>query len=163
MTEVNLDKIGSRTALFVGLPIGTIFSSMVLILSLFPVFDFGFVLIGGKLFWHPLIWAGIIPLTFVFLLWKAGGKIKKHLDEKHSILSTSLKFTIFVNSWLFGLIFLNFIVGGLFFSFLQPNSSVYLNLIAFALTILIYLVSTILTTVTIGLLIVIITKKRIYG
>lgn len=74
MTKINLDKIGSQTALFIGLPLGTIFSLGVLVISLFPMFDLGLAIIGGKLFWHPIIWAGLIPATFIFLLWAAGKK-----------------------------------------------------------------------------------------
>ena len=162
MTTVNLDKIGSRTALFVGLPFGTIFSLTVLFISLFPMLDFGLAFIGGGLFWYPIIWAGLIPATFIFLLWTAGKKIKKHLDKKYSIIQTSFLFTLFVNSWLFGLILLIFIIGGLFFNPLQTSGFSNISLTAIGLTVFTYIISTVLTALTIGLLIVAITKNKIY-
>lgn len=161
MTTDNLEKIGSKTALCIGLPFGTIFSLSVLFISLFPILNFGLVLVGGKLFWHPLIWAGLIPATFIFLLWTAGKKIKNHLDKKYSIIKTSFLFTIFVNSWLFGLILLIFIIGGFFFS-PQTSGIANISLTAIGLTVFTYIVSTVLTALTIGLLIVTITKNKIY-
>lgn len=162
MTTVNLDRIGSRTALFVGLPFGTIFSLMVLFISLFPMFDLGLAVIDGRLFWHPIIWGGLIPATFIFLLWTGGGKIKKHLDKKHSIIRTSFLFTLFVNSWLFALILMIFIIGGLFFPLYKEGFSG-ISLTAIGFTISLYLVSTVFTALTIVLLIVTITKNKIYG
>lgn len=162
MKTVNLDRIGSRIALLVGLPFGTIFSLTVLIVSLFPMVDFGLAFIGGGLFWHPIIWAGLIPASFIFLLWTAGNKIKKHLDKKYSIVRTSFLFTLFVTSWLFGLILLIFIIGGLFFSPFQPSGFSNISLTAIGLTVFTYVISTVLTTLTIGLLIVKITKNKIY-
>jgi len=162
MKTTNLDKIGAHTALFVGLPFGIIFSAMVLVISLFPMLDFGLVLIGGRIFWHPIIWAGIIPIVFIFLLWTAGKKIKTHLDKKYSIIKTSFLFTLFVNNRLFGLILLIFIIGGLFYSPLHTAKSTNINFIAIGLAIFTYIISTILTTFTIGLLIVTITKNKIF-
>jgi hypothetical protein len=161
MTEENLEKIGSRTALLIGLPIGMIFSFAVLFISLFPMFDFGLALIGGKLFWHPIIWGGLIPLSFTFLLWIAGKKIKGHLSRNYSTLKISFLFTLYVNSRLFGLLLLIFIVGDLFFNIIQPLSLSNINLVAIGLTILTFIAATAFTTVTIGLLIVIITKRKI--
>jgi hypothetical protein len=83
--------------------------------------DIVIAIIGGRLFWHPIIWAGVIPITFMILLWIAGGKIKKHLDKNYSVLMTSFLFTFFVNTWLFGLFLVIFIVGGLFFNPLQSD------------------------------------------
>ena len=162
MTTVNLDKIGSRTALLVGLPIGTIFSLTVLAMSLFPMLDFGLAIIGGGLFWFPLVWAGLIPSTFIVLLWSAGKKIKVHLDKNYSLIKTSFLFTLFVNSWLFGLILLIFIIGGLFFSPIQTVAFSNISIVAIGLTIFSYVIATALTTLTIGLLIVTITKNKIY-
>ncbi len=159
---VNLDKIGARTALFVGLPFGTVFSLTVFVFSLFPMLDFGLAFIGGGLFWNPIIWAGLIPVTFIFLLWTAGNKIKTHLDKKYSVIQTSFLFTLFVNSWLFGVILIIFSVSGLFFSPLHTSGISNISLTAIGLTIFTYIISTVLTALTIGLLIVTITKNKIY-
>ncbi|MBP6182968.1 hypothetical protein [Flavobacterium sp.] len=162
MMTVNLDKIGARTALFVGLPFGTVFSLTVFVFSLFPMLDFGLAFIGGGLFWNPIIWAGLIPVTFIFLLWTAGNKIKTHLDKKYSVIQTSFLFTLFVNSWLFGVILIIFSVSGLFFSPLHTSGISNISLTAIGLTIFTYIISTVLTALTIGLLIVTITKNKIY-
>lgn len=156
------DKIGSKISLLVGLPIGTIFSLTVLVISLFPMLDFGLATIGGGLFWFPIIWAGLIPITFIFLLWTAGKKIKGHLDKNYSIIKASFLFTLFVNSWLFGLILLIFIIGGLFFNPSKTFSLSNISVLAVVLTILTFITATVLTSVTIGLLIVTITKNKIY-
>jgi hypothetical protein len=153
------EKIGSRTALLIGLPIGITFSFLVLFISLFAPLDIGIGFIGGRLFWHPIIWAAIIPFTFGLLLWKAGQRIKRHLDKDYSILKTSFYFTLFVNTYFFGLILLIFIIGGLLFNAVS-NFSFSTFGIAFGLTTSIYVGATVFTTFTIGLLIVYITKKR---
>ena len=62
------EKIGSRYALLIGLPVGLTFSILVLIASLFPPFNFLVFTSGLQGFWHPLIWAVIIPVSFIFLL-----------------------------------------------------------------------------------------------
>lgn len=69
-----IENIGGISALIIGLPIGFIFSAFTLYISLFPMFDFGIAFLGGKLFWSPIIWGGIIPLTYILLLWRAGKK-----------------------------------------------------------------------------------------
>ncbi len=162
MTKVNSEKIGACTALLIGLPCGIFFSLAILYISLFPMLDLGLAVIGGRLFWHPVIWAGLIPATFILLLWKAGKKIRTHLDKKYSLLQTSFQFTLFVNSWLFGLIVLIFMISGLFFSLNKISLFSHINLIAIGLTASAYIISTAFTTLTIGLLIVKITKNKIY-
>jgi hypothetical protein len=97
----------------------------------------------------------------MILLWIAGGKIKKHLDKNYSVLMTSFLFTFIVNTWLFGLFLMIFIVGGLFFNPLQSDGFSGISLIAVFFTIFTYIFSTAMTTFTIGLLIVNITKNRL--
>jgi hypothetical protein len=161
MTTANLDRVGSWTALLIGLPIGLAFSFFVLFISLFPLLDFGLAIIGGGLFWHPIVWGGLIPLTFAFLLWTAGKRIKSHLDKNYSTIKTSFLFTLFVNSWLFGLLLAMFIIGGLFFNIAPTVSFSNISIVAIGLTILTFITATGLTSVTIGLLIVTITKNKI--
>lgn len=161
MKSKNPNNIGSWIALLIGLPFGTFFSLLILFLSLFPILDIVIAIIGGRLFWHPIIWEGVIPITFTILLWIAGGKIKKHLDKNYSVLMTSFLFTFFVNSWLFGLFLLIFLVGGLFFNPLQSDGFSRFSLIAIFLTFFTYIFSTALTTFTLGLLIVTITKHKL--
>ncbi len=160
MKNQNIHNIGSRVALFIGLPFGTIFSLTVFVFSLFPMLDFGIVIIGGQLFWHPIICVGLIPVTFIFLLWAAGRKIKTHLGKNYSVIKTSFLFTVFVNNRLFGLIILIFIVSGFLYNPLQTNPFD-ISLIAIGLTVLTYIIATTLTTLTIGLLIVFVTKNKI--
>ncbi len=162
MKAVNLDRIGSKVALYIGFPLGVFFSLIVLFLSLFPILDFGLVFIGGELFWNPIIWAGVIPVTFIFLLWTAGGRIKVHLDRKDSIVWTSFLFTLFVNTWLFGLILLIFVIGGFFYSPIHTSNIITVSLISLGVTLLTYIISTVMTSMTIGLLIVTITRNKIY-
>lgn len=161
MQTQNFDRIGSRIALFIGLPFGTIFSLTVLLISLFPPIDIALAFHGGAIFWHPIIWAGLIPVTFIFLLWKAGGKIKVNLDKKHSILKTSFFFTLFINSWLFALIILIFIIGGTFFSPSQATNLLNMRMTMIYITIFSYIISTVFTTFTIGYLIISITQKKL--
>ncbi len=161
MAKRNLDNIGSWTALVIGLPIGLLFAFAVLYTSLFPMLDFGLAVIGGKLFWHPIIWGGIFPICFGLLLWIAGKRIKGQLDKNISTLKTSYLFTFFVNSWLFGLILTIFIIGGFFFNITEKSSFFNISFFAIGLTILAFFISTALTTVTIGMLIVTITRNII--
>ena len=161
MTSASLDRVGSWTSLFIGLPLGVLFSFAVLYISLLPMLDFGVAIIGGGLFWHPIIWGGIIPLSYAILLWRAGKRIKGHLDKNYTALKTSFLFTLFVNSWLFGLLLSIFILGGLFFNIEQTISFGNISIVAIGLTILTFIIATALTTVTIGLLIVIITRSKI--
>jgi hypothetical protein len=154
------NRVGSWTALIVGFPIGMAFSFGVLYLSLHSMLDLGLTLIGGKLFWHPMIWAGVIPLTFALLLWKAGDRIKIHFEQGYSEIKTSFLFSFFVNMRLFVLLLLIFIGGGLFFN---TNPSITFALSAsIGLTLLTLIVATIFTTFTIGFLIVTITKNKIF-
>lgn len=157
----SLDIIGSQTALYIGIPLGTIFLFLVLYISLFPMLDFELVIIGGNLFWKPLVSFAIIPATFIFLLWTAGKKIKSHLDKNYSLIKTSFLFTLFVNSWLFTLLLIIFLVGGLFFSS-GGEKYARVSATAIGLTLFAYIISTAITTLTIGLLIVTVTKNRIY-
>ncbi len=161
MATNKIDTVGSWIAIFVGLPLGIAFCFLVLYISLFPPLDVGLSLIGGGLFWFPIVWAGLIPLTYTFLLWTAGKRIKKHLNKNYSALKTSFLFTTFVNAYLFGLFFGIFIISVLFINPLQ-TSSYYNFVIAPIVIILIFLLATIFITFTIGLLIVSITKNKIY-
>jgi hypothetical protein len=160
-TKESLGRIGSWTALLIGLPVGIIFSITVLYVSMFPPLDYALALIGGKLFWHPIIWGGLIPLSFAFLLWTGGKKIKTHFDKNYSTLKSSFIFTLHVNSRLFGLLLLIFVIGGLFFNIIQDGSFSDISFVAVGLTIFTFIAATVFTTVTIGLLIVTVTKNRI--
>ncbi len=164
MKAIGTDSTGSWTAILIGFPLGIIFSWTVLYISLFPMVDIGLLIIGGRLFWHPIIWAGIIPIVFMFLLWKAGDKIKMHLQRGYAVLKTSFLFTLYINSWLFALILALLIIGRLFFSPTQEPISSFsiITLTTIAITFFTYLISTVITALTIGLLVVTITKNKIY-
>ena len=160
MTTTKIDKIGSRTALLIGLPIGFIFSSIILLISIFPAFGLGLGMIGGGLFWHPIIWAGLIPLVFGILLWMAGKRIKKHMDKNFSNIKISFLFTLFINAWLFALLFIIFVISIMFFS-IDPSNAAFNISIAFGLIIFAFIVSTVFTSFTISLLIVKTTRGKI--
>lgn len=161
MTSTREDRIGSRTALLIGLPIGLMFSFTILVISLFPMVDIGLAAIGGRLFWHPIIWAGLIPIIFTFLLWKAGQRINVHLDKNYSVIKISFLFTLFINSRLFTLILLIFLIGGLF-SNVVGTFSLFSFGVALGLTIFTFITATVFTTFTVGMLIVTIAKRKIY-
>ncbi len=156
MKAIGTDSTGSWTAILIGFPLGIIFSWTVLYISLFPMVDIGLLIIGGRLFWHPIIWAGIIPIVFMFLLWKAGDKIKMHLQRGYAVLKTSFLFTLYILALL--------IIGRLFFSPTQEPISSFsiITLTTIAITFFTYLISTVITALTIGLLVVTITKNKIY-
>ena len=159
MTTTKLNRIGSWTALLIGLPCGLTFSFIVLYISLFPMLDFGLVMIGGKFFWHPAVLFGFV-LTFLLLLWIGGQRIKKYLEKDFSTLKTSFQFTIFVNTRLFSLLLIIFLIGKLVTQ--NPITEALTTFgIAFGLVLLTFSVSTAFTTFTIGLLIVTITKNKI--
>lgn len=157
------NNVGSKVALIFGIPIGLTFSIFVLVVSLFPPIDIALAFTGGGLFWFPVVNCLIIPATFVYLLWKSGKRIHKHLDLNYSALKTSFLFTLYINLRLFLLLFLIFLFGGVFFT-PEPKiiSSQFLTAaIGFGLTATTFIIATLFTTFTIGLLIVTITKKRI--
>lgn len=107
------NKIGSRISLLICLPPGLVFSFCVFMISLFPPFDIALMFGGGGLFWFP--GSIIIPLTFVYLLWKGGRKIVKSLNRNRSILRTSFSFSLYVNSNLFLIIAIIWAISAIFF------------------------------------------------
>jgi len=161
--ETELEKIGARAALKIGLPIGLIFSMAVLYLSLFSMVNLGVYIIGGKLFWHPIVWALIVPLMFFGLLWTGGKKLKGYVENRFSSLKSSFHFTLYVNIRLFLIIALIFIVGGFLTSFQNDGNISSLKIIGMGLsaTLLTFLIATIFTTFTIGFAIVRLAEKKI--
>ena len=156
----SLNKIGSQTTLLICLPIGLVFSFLVLTISLFPPFDIALALVGGGLFWSP--GSIIIPLTFAYLLWIGGRKIVNNLRQDKSVLGTSFFFSLYVNSFLFLTIAVFWVISGLFYTInLKEYSKPTFLFIGLGLTIVTYIVATITTTFTIGLLTVYIIKKRL--
>ena len=155
-----LDKIGSWTTLLICLPIGFLFSFLVLTVSLFPPFNMALALGGGRLFWFP--GSIIIPLTFAYLLWTGGQKIVNNLQQEKSVLKTSFLFSIYVNSFLFLIIGIIWLISGIFYTIdLKEYSKLTFLLIGLSLTVITYFVATITTTFTIGLLTVYLIKKRL--
>ena len=156
------NRIGSWTAVLIGTPIGLAFAFLAFFLSLFPPFDMILFATGGGLIWHPIVFALIIPMTFMTLLWLAGKKIKTYLDKDYSVIKTSFLFTININKWLFGLILILFLISGLFLT--KPSIDRFTSVwVGVVFSIIIFLYSTIITTFTIGLLIVNIAKNKIYS
>ncbi len=151
-----IENIGGISALIIGLPIGFIFSAFTLYISLFPMFDFGIAFLGGKLFWSPIIWGGIIPLTYILLLWRAGKKIHSNINKGYSVFKCSFLFTLFVNVRLLILVKLIFIIGGVLNNFEGKLELIGISLI---LTALFFTIATLFTTLTIGLGIIKLTKK----
>ncbi|HLP32252.1 MAG TPA: hypothetical protein VK202_02205 [Bacteroidia bacterium] len=154
------DRIGSLTTLLICLPIGLLFSFLVLTISLFPPFNIALTLGGGGLFWFP--GSIIIPLTFAYLVWTGGRKIVNNLRQDKSVLRTSFLFSIYVNTFLFLTIAMLWLIGGLFYTIdLKEYSKSTFVFIGLGLTIVTYIIATITTTFTIGLLTVFIIKKRL--
>ena len=158
-----LEKIGAEVALKIGLPIGLGFSMVVLYLSLFPLVDLAIYFIGGKLFWHPIVWALIIPLVFYGLLWTGGKKLKAYIENDFPSLKSSFYFTLFVNLRLFSIIALVFVIGGFITSNQMNEDMNSLKIIGLGLstTLFIFLLATIFITFTIGLTIVRLVEKKI--
>lgn len=138
-----------------------IFSSIVLIASLFPPLDFLLALGGYQLFWQPIVWGVIIPSSFVYLLWNSGKKISKLLDKNKSI-KTSAIFTLNINIKLFTIIMGIYIISFLFFRNSTPLTSKMFPLLIGLFTIIVsFIFSTIATTFTIGLIIVKLTQNKL--
>jgi hypothetical protein len=161
LPDTSLNKIGPRTAVIIGFPLGMGFGLGLLYLSLFPGLDFGIFVSGAGLFWHPLIWAGIIPASFIFLLWKAGKKIKLHLDRDFPLLKTSFLFTFYINNRLFSLLLLLYFISQLYTGLMPSEYLGKVNWMVLKILFWLYVIFTVLTSLTIGLLIVYITKSRI--
>jgi len=161
MTLAN--NTGSKIALIFGIPIGLTFSFFVLLISLFPPIDFALAFTGGRLFWFPIINCIIIPATFIYLLWKGGKNIHKHLNLNYSIIKSSFLFTLYINVRLFLLLFLIFLIGGIFFNPASEviSGKVFTIFIGLGITISTFIIATLFTTFTIGILIVTNTRKRI--
>ncbi|RAR47776.1 hypothetical protein [Flavobacterium lacus] len=155
------EKIGSRYALLIGLPVGLTFSILVLIASLFPPFNFLIFTSGLQGFWHPLIWGGIIPFSFIFLLWYEGKKISNYLITKNILLSSFL-FTIKLNFKLFLILFLIFVFSLFLFGFSVVLESQIKSLLIGTITILItFIFATIVTTFSKSLIIVKLTQNKL--
>jgi hypothetical protein len=153
MLTAQLTQKGVKNALLIGLPIGLIFSYLVLYLSLFPPFNVGLFFLGGKIFWQPIVWGGLIPLVFAVSLWAAGRRIEGYFSENSSLLRASFLFTFFINIRLFALISILFIANNLF---LEPDAIApfYGIIIGIGSALLFFMAATIWTTLSIGLLIV---------
>jgi hypothetical protein len=155
------EKIGSRYALLVGLPVGLTFSILVLIASLFSPFNFLVFTSGLQGFWHPIVWAGIIPLSFIFLLWNEGKKISNYLKNKDIILSSFI-FTAKLNLKLFLILVLTLLFTSFFFGFSVVLVSQVKSLIIGTITMLItFIFATIVTTFSISLIIVKLTQNKL--
>ena len=151
---------GAKTALIIGLPLGMMFSLAVWYISLFAPFDVALALLGGDIFWAPYNSIFIIS-AFAVLLWHGGIKIENNLYNYKSFIKTSFRFTLFVNGWLFSILVGIFIIGTKYFNSFPENSfnSIFIGI---AILILIFILSTFLTTFTIGLIIVLVTKYRLH-
>ena len=159
MTTKKLDKIGSWTAILIGTPIGLIFSFFAFLLSLFPPFDLILFATGGGLLWHPFVFALLIPITFMLLLWFYGKDIVLKINKNYSLKKTSFIFTLNVNKWLFSIILILFIISGLTID--NPTIDRFTSVcVGVIFTLLTFSISTFVTTYTIGLLIVKETKKK---
>jgi hypothetical protein len=147
MMARNIDNSGSWVAILVGLPIGLLFSIVVLVFSLFPPIDFVLIFIGGGVFWKPFVCFVAIPLSFAYLLWQAGKRIKPNFDKGYSLLKVSFVFTfymIFFTPTLSAKIFHSIPIVG----------------IAVALVMSSFILATAITTFTLGVFIAAITKYR---
>lgn len=159
-TPKNLDSIGSQTALLIGAPMGLLFAFFAFVLSLFPPFDMLLFATGGGLMWHPAVVAVGFPLVFATLLWRSGKRIKGCLDQGYPLIWISFLFTFNVNKGLFGLMLTLFLISGLFFA--QPTIDRFTSIwVGVAFSVVIFLFSTVVTTFTIGLLIVGVARHRI--
>ncbi|MFY7743240.1 MAG: hypothetical protein ACOVQR_11360 [Flavobacterium sp.] len=155
------EKIGSRFALLVGLPVGLTFSILVLIASLFPPFNFLVFTSGLQVFWHPLIWGGIIPFSFIFLLWYEGKKISNYLITKNILLSSFI-FTAKLNMKLFLILLFTLLFTSLFFGISVALESQIKSILVSTITLLItFIFATIVTTFSISLIIVKLTQNKL--
>lgn len=155
------EKTGSKYALLIGLPIGLTFSALVLFASLFPPLNFAIFMTNLNGFWHPLVWAGIIPISYMYLLWHEGGKISNYLQTK-SIFVTSFIFTLKLNLKLFAIILLIGLFSVLFFGVSTVLESQLLTLLFVTIAIILtFIFATLLTTFSISLIIVKLTQNKI--
>ena len=155
------EKTGSKYALLIGLPIGLTFSALVLITSLFPPFNFVLFATNLQGFWHPWVWAGIIPIRYMYLLWNEGKKISNYLQTKNIFISSFI-FTVKLNLKLFAVILLIGIFSVLFFGASTVlKSELILLFVATMAIILTFIFATLLTTFSISLIIVKLTQNKI--
>jgi len=155
------EKIGSRFALLIGLPVGLTFSILVLITSLFPPFNFLVFTSGFQGFWHPLIWGGIIPFSFIFLLWYEGKKISNYLSTKSIILSSFI-FTAKLNLKLFLILLLTLVFTTFFFGIsIVLESQIKSLLIGIITIVTTFIFANIVTTFSVSLIIVKLTQNKL--
>ncbi len=154
-----MKNYGSRYAVLVGLPAGIVVSSLMLFVSLFPPIDLLIYAAGFQSIWHPLALLSIL-VVYTYALWKAGKNIVPSLNKNGFKLAlVSLRFTAMVNIYLYALILLIFIVGAIFSG---EARELFLRLPIAALALLAFFTPmTLFTSITIGLLIVHLTRKKI--
>jgi len=160
--KINMkEKTGSKYAILIGLPIGLMFSALILIASLFPPFNFVLFMTNLQGFWHPLVWAGIIPISYIYLLWHEGRKISSYLQTKN-ILTTSFIFTLKLNLKLFAIILLIGLLSVLFFGISTVSQSQLISLFVTTIAIILtFIFATLITTFSISLLIVQLTQNKL--
>ncbi len=147
-------KIGSKMALLIGFPIGLLFSWMALTFSLFSPINVSVAISGGKFLWFP--GCIVTPLVFVYLLWSGGRRIASDLSLNKSILSTSFRFSLYVNSFIFLVIVALWVIGAFHFQETYITATVFMC----SLVVGCYLLAVFFTTFTIGWLIVYVIKEK---
>lgn len=154
-------KTGSKYALLLGIPFGLSFCGIILIASLFPPFNLFIFLSEAKIFWHPASWV-IIFLYFIFLLYIKSKNIDRDLERKSSI-ATSFRFIFSINVNLFFLLLLIYTAGKFIYGISLTLHATLIPTLLFPVVLLFsFCFATFVTSLTLGLLIVKLTKNKKY-
>lgn len=154
-----MKNYGSRYALLIGLPAGLAVSSFLFFISLFPPLDILLFAAGFQVLWHPLALLSIVGV-YAYALWKSGKTITPSLlKNRFKLALTSLRFTAMVNIHLYVLILLIFVVGAITHG--EARDLIFRLPIAALVLLVFFIAATLFTTITVGLLIVHLTQKKI--
>lgn len=161
---MNTEKTGSKFALMIGAPIGLLFNGFALYISLFPLlfppFYHLMAIENMNIFWHPIIWGIIIPASFLIFLWQDGRKIGNQLKSQ-DILKTSFRFISLVNFKFFLLLTAIYISGLLIYGTSVTLRATLLSTMIYPFKLLLFFcLATLITSLTIGMLIVKLTEKK---
>lgn len=157
---MNTEKTGSIFSLLIGLPIGLAMGTMALSASKFYPFRFLLNLASFKLFWNPAVWT-LIAAALAIILWRTGKVIAPNLEKKDT-LRTSFLFTFLVTVKLFVFITAIYFIA-IIAQWIRIGDAAFLAIVPYSLIAMIFFFAftTVLVSLTGGLLVVYLTKQKL--
>jgi hypothetical protein len=152
-------KTGSKYALLVGIPTGLAFTGFTVYVSSFYPFRLLLSAASLKVFWNPFSWL-LVGAALLVSLWHTGKMIGPAL-KKYDVLKTSFLFTFWVN------LRLMLVISAIYFYGIIANSlnggDPFLAAIPYAILglLLFFALATAITSVSVSLLIVNLTKNKL--